>query len=236
MMMIFVLLQIISKCYNSYFAKLSFAAALSIIVISSQELFIVLQPFPIVFLFLCGATNLDYCEKEGAVIYSPIKLSEHIEYLKKNYFSQLKVASLIVSALAIQIFIRIPFELYYGNQKDLLYSLYDFAPYVFMLALGITIIGGGIIAITNGYSFKLISIVLTTLAVLYYIQDMFLNIKLCETDGSPLILDNMLSYSRINSIVWIVLYVAIFALLYFRKEYLSIIKYLMLFLIAIQIV
>lgn len=236
MMMIFVLLQIISKCYNSYFAKLSFAAALSIIVISSQELFIVLQPFPIVFLFLCGATNLDYCEKEGAVIYSPIKLSEHIEYLKKNYFSQLKVASLIVSALAIQIFIRIPFELYYGNQKDLLYSLYDFAPYVFMLALGITIIGGGIIAITNGYSFKLISIVLTTLAVLYYIQDMFLNIKLCETDGSPLILDNMLSYSRINSIVWIVLYVAVFALLYFRKEYLSIIKYLMLFLIAIQTV
>lgn len=235
-LMIFALLQIISKCNYSYFAKLSFAAGLSIIVISSQELYIVLQPFPIVFLFLCGATNLDYCEREGTAIYSPIKLNEHIEYLKKNYFSQLKVAILIVASFTIQIFVRIPFELYYGNQKDLLYSVYDFAPYVLMLALGITIVGGVIIAITNDYSFKLISIVLATLVILYYIQDMFLNTKLSESDGSPLILDNMLSYSRINIIVWIVLFIAIVALLYFSKEYLSIIKYMMLFLIAVQVV
>lgn len=234
--LVIMMMNIAKDSRSTYFAKISLAATLSIVAISSVELFIVLQPFPLILLCLGGAYSAFRNEAE-VKDYSPVNIRDHTEYLKQNFISQLTISALIVFALCTQILVRIPLEVFYGNQKDMLCSLDDFYPILLCIGLVVVILGSLILAVQGKILFNFISNLMAIIVLLYYVQDMFMNVKMSESDGSPVKLSEIRGIVAINTILWIVLFTILVLLLYRLRMYNKlIIQCSMMFLIAIQII
>lgn len=226
--MIFVLLMIIPKDimklwknhrYN-YFEKLSLCgivAFLFMFVFSTDHLELISMPFVLSVVSLLGiargfyssGVSDDYCVFDS---------ESYRKSVKSEWKSRALVSGIAILTVLMSVSILSPLENYYPNIKDFYFAISDYYP-VFLFGsfviLLLAIIAG---VILRKDAFKLFCTFLFSLGVTTYIQVMFLNKKLSETNGSKLDIDSLGSYPTVNIIVWFAILIGIIVLLYFAGD------------------
>lgn len=129
-----------------------------------------------------------------------------------------------------------PFEIYCGNQKDFSYHFTDFFGMFLMIAaviwLGLSIL----VAILPDKIYKVITTLITGFGLASYLQNMFMNIKLSEIDGSPMRWEELEDFTILNLMIWFVVIVLVCACSFIFKKYWKAISLCMSgFLCAIQL-
>lgn len=158
-------------------------------------------------------------------------------YLKKNFTRQFVETCPVVLLVVTPIFIRIPLEVFFSNQKDLLFSLNDFFPIFLVLSLIIVLSVSALSAILDALSHRFVLVTVFSVGILFYIQDMFMNTKLSEDDGSKLEISKMGVYPSVDSALWfVVLFVMIVLLVKYYKESKNAILYISIGVTTVQLI
>lgn len=124
---------------------------------------------------------------------------------KVDYRKRLKRTAIVVLFPVISYLILGPLEIYSGNKKDFSFVFTDFI----WMFLGIAILFWALVSVVaalfNDNINEKICTAILIFGVASYIQNMFLNIKLSEADGSPMNWESIKSYVYINLGIWIIL-------------------------------
>lgn len=136
-----------------------------------------------------------------------------------KYLDKVKESCVIVLLPIISYLILGPLEIYAGNRKDFAFQYSDFF-WIFLIIGVLLWIGISLLIATLPEKVnKYINAVILGIGVASYIQNMFMNIKLSENDGSPMRWEELKSFTIINLIIWIVILAGILALSIFLKKY-----------------
>lgn len=125
--------------------------------------------------------------------------------IMKRTFKQKFIHTLILMLLPIILyFMEGSLSVYVANAQDFGFHYQDF----FFVHLIIGVLAGIVVALIGALLPDKISRVLGTLilyvGIMSYIQDMFLNIKLSEVDGSNMNWEELRGYTIVNTVVWVV--------------------------------
>lgn len=126
--------------------------------------------------------------------------------------------SVVTSAMAISLeavvalFILGPLEIFVGNRNELYFGLADFIPMMLAIALLVFVILLGVLCLIKRTWFKPVSYVLFSIEVCMYLQIMFMNIKLQESNGSNMDWGYIKWFMPLNLIIWICIIAIIFRL------------------------
>lgn len=146
--------------------------------------------------------------------------------LKKRsltYKHKLSVSLLLVLLIVVAYVIRGPIEIYAGNVNEFLFTLGDFLPWLLVIGVVILVVVGCLHAFLPDVPFCVASVLLLWFGVASWIQDLFLNIKLAEGDGGPLVWDSLGSFPLIDLVIWLALLVgALLLCIRFRSSWLSV--------------
>ena len=113
-----------------------------------------------------------------------------------------------------------PLEIYASNTSEFNFEVKDFYPYFVAASLLLLLIGTVILTLIPQKVSKYFEGFIFGFSFLSYIQNMFLNRKLMNADGSQMDWEALKGYSIGNLIFWIVVYAAILFLpLYGKKVY-----------------
>lgn len=104
-----------------------------------------------------------------------------------------------------------PLEIYRGNSQEFNFLIYDFLWFFIGITIISCIIIPFIIAILPDKISKIINALLLGIGVASYIQNMFMNIKLSEIDGSPMQWNELNTFSIFNLFIWIFLILSVFS-------------------------
>ena len=130
-----------------------------------------------------------------------------------------------------------PLEIYFGNQKDFNFVYNDFFCIFCILAILLLIGFSLLISILPNRIGKGINTIILAWGVGSYIQNMFMNIKLTEVDGSPMNWNELGYFPIINIFIWIIIFVLIIAVsIFFSKYWATISTACSSFLCAIQLI
>lgn len=130
-----------------------------------------------------------------------------------------------------------PLEIFFGNQKDFSFRYTDFFIPILLLALLIWIAAGALLALLSKRIEQLAAGLILGIGVASYIQNMFLNIKLSEDDGSPMRWEELGNFPIIDLIIWIViLFGFLGAAIFLKKQWKPISMAVAGFLSVIQLV
>ena len=136
-----------------------------------------------------------------------------------KYLDKVKESCIIVLLPIISYLILGPLEIYAGNRKDFAFQYSDFF-WVFLIIGVLLWIGISLLIATLPEKVnKYINAVILGVGVASYIQNMFMNIKLSENDGSPMRWEELKSFTIINLVIWIGILAGILALSIFLKKY-----------------
>lgn len=156
-----------------------------------------------------------------------------INNLKTNILRTVLICALPV----LLYFIMGPLTVYALGLMGKHFYLSDF--YIKIVAIGLIflLIGSVLVASfpkkANGFILALIGYV----GIMSYIQDMFLNIKLAENDGSPMKWQELSAYTRINACIWLVVFiVVVFLWLRLKDKLIKILMYISAFVGAVLLV
>ena len=139
----------------------------------------------------------------------------------------------------LMIFILNPMEIYYSNITDFNFRITDFIFYMIAFAVLALLLGGAVLSLLPEKVYRFVACFLIAGSMLLYVQNMFLNKKLSNPDGSPMNWSEMKSTTISNTIVCMIIFVIIYVLLLllikkFRKiNYISNFAFIM---AAIQLV
>lgn len=126
--------------------------------------------------------------------------------------------SIVISATAlsceavIALFILGPLEIFIGNRSELYFGLADFMPTMLAIALLVFTILLGLLCLIKRKWFKLVSYILFSIEACMYLQIMFMNIKLQESNGSNMDWGYIRWFMPLNLIIWICIIAIIFRL------------------------
>lgn len=110
-----------------------------------------------------------------------------------------------------------PLEVYFGNTKNLTFSCLDFIVPFLILALIVLVIGSVVLSLLPGKLKGVALALILGIGTASYIQNMFMNIKLSEVDGSPLDWSTLGNFPVINLLVWIGI-IALILLVYLKLK------------------
>ncbi len=136
-----------------------------------------------------------------------------------NYGERLRYTMLIVLMPIISYVILGPLEIYFGNEKDFAFSYGDFFWLLLLIAIAVWAIGSLLVAALPEKLCIITNAVILGIAIASYIQNMFMNVKLSEADGSPMNWNELKSFTIINLIVWIVMLALVICGSVFLKKY-----------------
>lgn len=154
-----------------------------------------------------------------------------------NYKERFKCALLPVLLPVISYGILGPAEIYFGNASEFRFRLGDFALPLFGIAVLVWLLGSALLALVPAKAFAPVSALVVGFGVASYAQNMFLNTKLSEADGSAMQWDTLGHYPAINAVIWAVILAAFVALsLVLKKQWRTICLAVPAFLCAIQLV
>ena len=136
-----------------------------------------------------------------------------------NYGERLRYTMLIVLMQIISFVILGPLEIYFGNEKDFAFSYGDFFWLLLLIAIAVWAIGSLLVAALPEKLCVITNAVILGIAIASYIQNMFMNVKLSEADGSPMNWNELKSFTIINLIVWIVILALVICGSVFLKKY-----------------
>lgn len=136
-----------------------------------------------------------------------------------NYGERLRYTMLIVLMPIISYVILGPLEIYFGNEKDFAFSYGDFFWLLLLIAIAVWAIGSLLVAALPEKLCVVTNAVILGIAIASYIQNMFMNVKLSEADGSPMNWNELKSFTTINLIIWIVILALVICGSVFLKKY-----------------
>lgn len=130
----------------------------------------------------------------------------------KKYLNKVLISACVLLLPVISYLILGPLEVFFGNAKDFAFSYSDFLG-VFLMAAAIVLVAGGLLlAVLPQKINGLFLSVILGVGVASYIQNMFMNIKLSENDGSPMDWSTLGNFPIVNLLIWILVLAAILVL------------------------
>ena len=116
-----------------------------------------------------------------------------------------------------------PLEIYFGNKKDFQFAYMDFFWPFLLLAVSAWIIISLVISVFPEKMNRVLGACILGVGVASYIQNMFMNIKLSETNGAPMNWESLGSYPVINGLIYGAIVIVIVSLSFVAKKYWNII-------------
>lgn len=120
-----------------------------------------------------------------------------------KYFEKWKRTILIVLLPVISYFLLGPLEIYFGNRKDLMFESDDF---IWILLGGggmvFLIVTSALIALLPEKINRIFGAFVLGIGVASYVQNMFMNIKLSETNGAPMNWEELGAYPIVNGFIY----------------------------------
>ena len=143
----------------------------------------------------------------------------------------------VISLPIIMYLIVGPLEIYCSNISSFKFTWRDFVPLYIALSIILIIFGLIIIRILPKKIRNIVCMLVFAGTIISYVQTLFLNFKLREETGGPMIWDKIKGKMYLNLIIWIVLFLLI-VIFYFIKNkiYLKVEKYGAIFLLALHII
>ncbi len=156
--------------------------------------------------------------------------------MKKGLLRKFLNAFLCVFLPAFMLLIFGPAEIFFANVTEFKFVYGDFAGYLALLALGISVIGALIIMLLPEKIERIVQGIIFGLSVGGYAQVMFLNKQLDLLGQNPDGYQVATGAKIINVIVWLIILVAVLGVVIWKKKYWKqIVGYGSAFLIAIQL-
>lgn len=138
----------------------------------------------------------------------------------KNYWNKLKTTLVILALPMISYGFLGPLEIFFGNEKDFNFWYTDFFGIFVLLSLAVWIVGSLLIALFPAKIQKIMNALILGVGLASYLQNMFMNIKLSEDDGSPMRWETLGNFPTINLLVWIaILVIVIVACVLLKKKW-----------------
>lgn len=136
-----------------------------------------------------------------------------------NFLMKYKRALLIVLLPIVSYGILGPLEIYFGNPQDLQFQYTDFLGYFVVICLAVwLLVSATIAALPEGVGNVICALVLG-FGVASYLQNMFMNVKLIESDGGPMDWEPLRSYTFINWVIWVFIILAVLCIELYSKKY-----------------
>lgn len=131
---------------------------------------------------------------------------------------RLPMAILGGAALPFTLFVGV-FEMYAGNYEEFRFSFSDFAPLLILLCVGATLLLGGILFALRGRVFDVAVAVVTSVAFMASVQNMFLNVGIGSLAGDGLGMTIHPAWMVGNLLIWLaVIAGAVLAVLLVKKR------------------
>ncbi|MDE6529996.1 MAG: LTA synthase family protein [Lachnospiraceae bacterium] len=146
--------------------------------------------------------------------------------------------SLIFTLLPVLLYgILGPLEIYAGNADEFDFILKDFFFFFFIGSVLLWLVGSAVLASLPKKAGDVLHVVIFIFSVLSYVQNLFLNSKLMNMNGSAMDWESMRGMMATNLIIWIVLAV-VFAVIpfVFKNQYQKIYLGITAFISAVQLV
>lgn len=150
-----------------------------------------------------------------------------LESLTKNgamdimmkFITKLKRTLLIVLLPIVSYGILGPLEFYFGNQPELPFQYTDFLGYFLVISVAVWLLVSAVLAALPEKVGNVIGALILGFGAASYIQNMFMNAKLGELDGSGMNWEALRIYTMINWIIWIVIILAVLCISLSLKKY-----------------
>lgn len=126
-----------------------------------------------------------------------------------KYRQKLLVALPLVLLIVIAYVIRGPLEIYAGNTQDLDFQLRDFFPWLLVIGAVILVAVSFLLSLLPDGPFCFVSVLLLWFGVASWIQDLFLNEKLAESNGTEMDWNSLGSMPKSNFLIWLLLLAAV---------------------------
>lgn len=155
----------------------------------------------------------------------------------KNFMKKWKI-SLIFTLLPVLLYgILGPLEIYAGNADEFIFILKDFFVFFVIVSLILWLVGSAVLAFFPDKARNVLHVVIFIFSVLSYVQNLFLNSKLMNMNGSAMDWESMRGMMVSNLIVWILFAVVIAAIPFiWKKRYRKIYLGITAFISAVQLV
>lgn len=155
----------------------------------------------------------------------------------KNYIEKFKNVLPFTFIFYVMFGMLAPLEIYAGNVVDFEFGFHDFF-WMFLGIYGIIwLVGTAILAFIPKKILDIINVLLATVAIECYLQYAFFNKQLSMAGGANMNWEALKAYSIVNLIAWIVIAVVVIGTRFLLKDkWMKFARYIMLFLIAIQLV
>lgn len=131
-----------------------------------------------------------------------------------KYSEKFKRIGLIMLLPMISYGVLGPLEIYFGNQHEFAFQYTDFIGMFAVLCIVTWLSASTVIAAMPEKVGNVIGGLALGIGAASYIQNMFMNVKLSEVDGSPMRWEELGSFPAINLVVWIVIIAAVLCVLF----------------------
>lgn len=155
----------------------------------------------------------------------------------KSYKEKLKI-SLAFTLLPILLYgVLGPLEVYAGNVDEFIFILKDFFWVFLGVSLLLWILGSAALALFPEKVENVLCVAVFVFSILSYIQNLFLNIKLMNMNGSAMDWDSLQGTTKVNLTIWVIIALILAVIPFiFKKKYQKIYMGIALFISAVQLV
>lgn len=210
------LFMLYSRFYENYYTRVLVSVLLAILLCGVFNAFVLDIIYLICFVAIYFLTLLFKTDNTYAPYYLKDVFENTNKLIKENVLTIFPPIFMII----ISYVLLGPMEIYAGNKSEFAFSYTDF--FFVFLALGIIIsiiVPLLISIIPNSNVFKIVTAATLSFAISSYVQNMFLNIKLHQEDGGYLNYDSLKGFIIFDTIIWLLLFVAIISVIFFFKKY-----------------
>lgn len=189
----------------------------------------------ILFVLILGYAirNVEY-DVKGNGIKETLKKILSSDMMKCSKKEKMVFGLLLYGELAVAVIILGPLEIFAGNSSELYFRMKDFLPYIVLCTILLGAVAAIILYFINEKIFGVVTFITFSVEIAMYVQTMFMNIKLWETNGSAMNWDSVSWFIPINFIIWIGI-IVICLILCISDYGKSIVKYAISFLIIMQV-
>ncbi len=163
------------------------------------------------FLAICAAVTLGFlADLTGKYLKEAPIRQRFRDFLTKRtmkYRHKLLAVLPLVLLIVIAYVIRGPLEIYAKNMHELLFSLSDFLPWLCAIAVAALVLLSCLFALLPDKPFYIASLTLLWFGAVSWIQDLFLNTKLSEANGTFVDLTSLGVLQRKDWAVWLIILV-----------------------------
>jgi len=154
-----------------------------------------------------------------------------------KYFIKVKKTLVILLLPMVSYGLLGPLEIFFGNEKDFNFWYTDFLGGLVLISVIVWLVGSFLIALLPDKLYKIMNALILGIGLASYIQNMFMNVKLSEDDGSPMRWETLGNFPIINFVIWIFLLIIPMAVCFLLKRHWNIVSIAAAgFLSAIQLV